>query len=186
MTSETAERPEKGSGEELARRLIREHGTRLYATAVRLCGNEADSEDIVSRTIARAVERFATFAGGSAEFTWLCAIMVNFRRMDARRKGANSLVFPEEMPETADARPTPAEKLEKADDARAIRRAVAALPEQLRAAVVLHYFNGMTVPAIASALGEPEGTIYYRLHDAKSRIREKIEKHSTDGASRRI
>ena len=39
-----------------ARLLIEEFGVRLFATAYRLCLNDADAEDLTSRTFARAVE----------------------------------------------------------------------------------------------------------------------------------
>lgn len=100
--------------------------------------------------------------------------MANFFKTGLRRKGANSLEFLEDLPEVPDERPSPAETAERADDAREVRAAVAALPGRLREAVVLFYFGGMSVPAIAKSLGEPEGTVYYRLHEAKKAIREKI------------
>ncbi len=166
---EICERPDEG-----ARLLVGKYGRRLYAAAMRLCRNEADAEDLVSRTLARVIQNAGSFKGDSEFFTWQCAIMVNFFKMDRRRKGGNSLEFPEEWPEVSDERPSPAEAIERADDAREVRAAVAALPDRLRETVVLFYFGGMSVPEIAKSLGEPEGTVYYRLHEAKKAIREKI------------
>ena len=162
-------RPEDG-----ARLLVGAYGRRLYAAAMRLCHNETDAEDLVSRTLARVVQSIGSFKGDSSFFTWQCSIMANFFKMDIRRKAANSLVFPDELPERTDERPTPAEAAERADDAREVRAAVASLPERLRAAVVMFYFAGMSVPAIAKSMGEPEGTVYYWLHEAKKTIHEKI------------
>ena len=169
ILEELRERP--GTGAKL---LVDAYGRRLYAAAMRLCRNESDAEDLVARTLARAIQSIGSFKGESAFFTWLCSILANFFKMDLRRKGANSLEFPDELPEVADERPSPAESLERADDAREVRAAVAALPDRLREAVVLFYFCGMSVPAIAESLGAPEGTVHYRLHEAKRAIREKI------------
>ena len=163
------ERPEEG-----ARLLVGKYGRRLYAAAMRMCRNEADAEDLVSRTLARVVQNIGSFKRESEFFTWQCAIMANFFKMDLRRKGANSLEFPEKLPERVDERPSPAEAVERADDARKVREAVAVLPDNLRIAVTLFYFGGMSVPAIAQSLDVPEGTIYYWLHEAKKAIREKI------------
>lgn len=127
-----------------ARVLIEEYDARLYATAFRLCLNEQDAEDLVQRTLVRAIERIATYNGASAFFTWMCAILINFRRMDVRRKAANALVFDDTQLESPDARPDPGESLAQADEAAALRRAVACLPEDLRLAVVMHYFNGVS------------------------------------------
>ncbi len=169
ILQELKKRPEEG-----ARLLVGAYGRRLYAAAMRMCRNETDAEDLVARTLARVAQCADSFKGESGFFTWQCSIMANFLKMDLRRKGANALVFPEKLPEMADERPSPAESAECADDAREVRAAVAALPLRLRITVEFFYFGGMPVPSIAKSLGEPEGTVYYWLHEAKKAIREKI------------
>ena len=71
----------------------------------------------------------------------MCAILANFHRMDVRRKAANALAFNPEPPDCIDERPNPSEVLAAGDEAAAIRAAVDALPEELRTAIVLHYFE---------------------------------------------
>ena len=58
----------------------------------------------------------------------------------------------------------------------ALRRAVLRLPEDLRLVVVMHYFNGFSVPEMAKTIQSPEGTVYYRLHEARLRIRNYLSK----------
>ena len=155
-----------------ARELVSEYGARLFATAYRICGNEKDAEDLVQRTFVRVVERIGSFNGRSAFFTWMCAILVNFHRMDRRGKARNALALGEEASaDVADPSPDPAGRLADEDEAVAIRRAVAQLPELERETVVLHYFNGFSVPEIARMQKTPEGTVYYRLHQARAEIR---------------
>ena len=166
-----AEDPERG-----AEALVKEHGTRLYATAFRICQNEKDAEDLVFRTFARVVERIGSFHEQSGFFTWMCAILVNFHNMDMRRKAANALDFGEDVPERPDPRPDPLESLASNDEAAILRAAVDALPDDLRETIVLHYFDEMSVPDIAKALEVPEGTVYWRLHEGRKRIREKVAK----------
>ena len=156
--------------------LVEEYSARLYATAFRICQNEKDAEDLVFRTLARVVSEIRSFRGDSAFFTWMCAIMMNFRRMDARRKGANSLMLVDELPECADLRPSPSDETASGDEAAVLRAAVDALPADLRAAVVLHYFDEMSVPKIAEALEIPEGTVYWRLHEGRKKIHERVAK----------
>ena len=159
-----------------AEALVEEYGTRLYATAFRICLNEKDAEDLVFRTFARVVERIGSFRGNADFFTWMCAILVNFHHMDARRKAANALVFGEELPDRPDPRPDPSETLAADDEAAILRAAVDALPDELREAIVLHYFDGMSVPEMAKAAEVPEGTVYWRLHEGRKRIRETVAK----------
>ena len=56
-----------------------------------------------------------------------------------------------------------ARALEEADRARAVRRAVDALPAKYREVLILFYFHDKDVAATASSLGLPEGTIKARL-----------------------
>jgi len=166
-----AKDPDRG-----ASALIEDYGERLYATAFRICLNEQDAEDLVQRTLVRVVERISSYKGDSAFFTWMCAILVNFRRMDVRRKAANALVFDETPLDAPDERPDPGEAAAQDDEAAALRRAVSRLPEDLRLVVVMHYFNGLSVPEIARAVHAPEGTVYYRLHESRQRIRKFLSK----------
>ena len=156
--------------------LVKEYGTRLYATAFRLCQNGHDAEDLVFRTFARVIEKIRTYNAKSSFFSWMCAILTNFYRMDARRKAANALVFNPEPPDRVDEGPNPFETLTADDEASVIRAAVDALPDDLRTAIVLHYFDGMSVPEIVNALEEAEGTVYWRLHEGRKRIREIVTK----------
>lgn len=158
----------------VAMRLFAEFGERLYNTAFLMCRNASDVEDLVMRTIERAVSRFGQYDDTRAVFPWLCGILTNFYRMDIRGKGRNALDFMSDPPEPTDERPDPAEVLAREADARAVQKAVANLPERYRALVVLRYFDDMTVPQIAAALVLPEGTVKRLLHEARSRIRREL------------
>ena len=98
-------------------RLLSEYGDRLFNTARKMCCNEADAEDLTFKTLERVVLKIGTYKGNSSFFSWMCSILVNFIRMDARRKIPNALEFCEDVPETADVCPTPVEWAEKADGA---------------------------------------------------------------------
>lgn len=154
-----------------ARRLVAEYRGRLYQVAYRLCFSAADADDLCFRTLQRAVERIGRYRPGGSFFQWLYAILVNFRRMDVRRKAANMLIFPEDPPDVPADAPNAAETLSAAEDAAAVRAAVAALPEIFREVVVFRYFEDMSVPEIAQVLGVPEGSVKSRLNRAKLRIR---------------
>ena len=159
-----------------AHRLVAEYGDRLYETAIRLCGNESDAGDYVFRTLERAIERIEGFKGRSSLFTWLYEIMVNLMRTDARRKAANALTFPGELPECEDQRPNAGAALDAKTEAEAVQAAIRELSPPLRAAVVFRYYEDMTVSEIAHILSVPEGTVMRRLYDAKNIIRRRIER----------
>jgi len=166
IEDEIKQRPEAG-----ARRLVAEYRERLYQVAYRLCLNAADADDLVFRTMQRAMERIGGYHPTGSFYQWLYAIMVNFRRMDLRRKAANMLDFTDELPEVASDAPAPSETLAAAEDASAVRAAVDSLPDIFREVVVFRYFEDMSVPEIAQLLGLPEGSVKSRLSRAKLRLR---------------
>lgn len=154
-----------------ARRLVAEYRERLYQVAYRLCLNAADADDLAFRTLQRAIERIDAWRPTGSFFHWLYAILVNFRRMDVRRKAANMLAFADELPDEASDAPDAAATLAAAEDAAAVRAAVAALPDIFREVVVFRYFEDLSMPEIAAVLGIPEGSVKSRLSRAKRRIR---------------
>ena len=153
-----------------AKRLVAEYGDRLFTAACRIVQSEADAEDLVFRTFERVLEKICQFNSRSSFFSWMYSVMLNFRRMDLRRKGANALVFDGEVPEMEDAAPDPCEALAAKADAEAIRNAVDNLSEPLRTVVTLHYFEDFSLLEIAGILSLPLGTVKFRLHHARKEL----------------
>ena len=157
-----------------AKALMDGYGGCLFKTAFRLCSNAATAEDLTSRTIVQAVRCIGQFDETVSFFGWLCAILLNFFRMDMRRKGANALMFMDELPAVMDASPNPAEVLEMKTDAAAIRAAVAQLSPALREAVVLRYFDELPEAEIARVLETTVGAVKVRLHAARRKLKEML------------
>ena len=167
----------KQDPEEGAKRLVAEFGDRLFAVAYKVCLNTADAEDLVYRTLMRAIEKIDSFEGNSSFYTWLYAILMNFRRMDVRSLQSDRLVFGEKLPDVQDDRLDPVETLAQKVDAGFLRKAVSELPEDLRSVVVFRYFEDLPLVEIARLLKLPPGTVRFRLFTAKRLIRQKIGKH---------
>jgi RNA polymerase sigma-70 factor (ECF subfamily) len=65
--------------------------------------------------------------------------------------------------------------LELREDARAVRAAVLELPLKLRTVIVLREFEDLPYKAIAEIVDVPIGTVMPRLHDARGRLRRRLE-----------
>ena len=150
---------ERGAG-----RLVAEYGNRLYAAAVLLCANNHDAEELVFRTFDQAVKKIRQFDPSRSFFTWLYAIMLNFHRMNHRRRRVEVVPMgaAEDLPEQSTA--LIAETQDAGDE---VANAIRALSPQLREVVVLRYFADKTVDEIAAALNIPVGTVKSRLHNAR-------------------
>ena len=150
-----------------AERLVAEYGNRLYAAAVLLCANDHDAEELVFRTFDQAVKKIRQFDPGRSFFTWLYAIMLNFHRMNHRRRRVEVVPMgaAEDLPEQTTA-PT-AETQDAGDE---VANAIRALSPPLREVVVLRYFADKTVEEIAATLDIPVGTVKSRLHHAREAL----------------
>lgn len=157
------------------RRLVAEYGDRLFGVARRLGLAEHDAAELVFRTLLRAVERIESFNGKSSFYTWLYAIMMNFRRMDIRAAKADcALEFVPDVPDCEDERPDPGEAFARVVDAEILRKVVDELPQGLRDVVVFRYYEDMSMNEIAQVLSIPSGTVRFRLFRAKKILRDRF------------
>jgi RNA polymerase sigma-70 factor (sigma-E family) len=152
--------------------LHRAHFGRLWQVAVMLTGDRAAAEDLVQDAFAlllRAQRRRGGPAAG-AELAYLRSTVVNlsasrWRRLAVARRHVPTI--------TASAR-TDAQSADEDAAARsrgaAVRAAVLALPDRQRAAVVLHYFEGLTDAEVAAELGVSVGTVKSHLHRARASL----------------
>ena len=132
----------------------------LWRFALALMRNETDAEDLVQDTLARALERSASFRGESGLATWLHRIAHNLAVDGFRRKGREADVDIDEVEDrwrdddyTVDAEAV----AERAHDRGELEDALVHLPFPLRAMVLLHDVEGWTVKEIAemSEIGLP-------------------------------
>ena len=77
----------------------------------------------------------------------------------------------DETAEVASSAPTPYEQVERDALRSRIQDAIEALPEHERTTAILRYINGYTQAEIADFLEAPLGTVKYRLHSARKRLR---------------
>ena len=156
-----------------ARRLVAEYGNRLYAAALLFCKNDSDAEELVFRTLERAVSHIAQYEPKGEFFSWLYVIMRNFRLMDLRKNEPEILPVgaPQDLPEVADARL--AQALSSVD-AETVRAAVRILPDIHSEVLVLRFLEGRSMEEISGMIGIPLGTVKSRLHNAKAALRDAL------------
>lgn len=160
-------------------RLFAEYRFSLHAEALQLClGNQSDAEDLTIRTLDRAIRKIAFFDERKGRvIDWMRQIMRNLRKNDLDLKAANAVVAfdPSDMEAALGQSDSSTERdiLSKSDD-EFLRRAVYALPEDLREAVVLHYLMDLPIAQVAKILRVPVGTVKARLHYARKVLQGKL------------
>ncbi|GBD10187.1 ECF RNA polymerase sigma factor SigK [Candidatus Thermoflexus japonica] len=163
-----------GGDEQALAALYDRHGARAFSLALRILGDPETAEEVVLDVFWSVWQHAGTFMPERGRFTtWLYA-MVRHRAIDQlrRRRARPSQaheIEPESM-EAAAADPTVEALAEAEELARAVREAMAALPEAQRQVLELAYFRGWSHREIAEYLGEPLGTVKSRLHLALRKL----------------
>jgi RNA polymerase sigma-70 factor (ECF subfamily) len=152
--------------------LFRRHRDRLWAVALRTLGDREDAADALQEALLSAHRAAPRFRGDSAVTTWLHRIVVNSCLDRIRRRQAHPTV---PLPDgNADPdRPTgvePAAPVTDHDTALVVRQALARLPEDQRAALVLVDVQGYPVAEAAVLLGVAEGTVKSRCSRGRARL----------------
>ncbi|GAB2574974.1 RNA polymerase sigma factor SigM [Streptomyces capparidis] len=153
--------------------IVRRHRDRLWAVALRTLGDREEAADAVQDALVSAFRAAASFRGQSAVSTWLHRITVNacldrLRKADSRRTSpvSDSDRF-EELLEPHESAEAPAERGELHAE---LMTALAALPPEQRAALVLVDMQGYAVAEAAEILGVPTGTVKSRCARGRARL----------------
>lgn len=160
--------------------LVRMHQRRVYACAARMLGDRSEAEDAVQETFLRAYRAIDRFDGRAELSTWLYRICVNvsLNAIRKRKRIDTSDIHDPRVPE-AEAEPTqgntnPAHAVENAQLYARLSRAMDELSPSLRSTVVLVLLEGVPQKDAAEALGCSEGTIAWRIHESRKKLREKL------------
>ena len=156
---------------------------RLLRQAVALTGDVSAAEDLVSETLVEAWKSLARYDESCRFSTWLYAIAGNLVRdryrwrkrhpqvsLDAPNEpGGND--FAESLP---DAAPSASQTAQGNERAEAVRRAVAALPEQLRVPLILSEYEEKSHAEIGQILQCSAKAVEVRIYRARRQLRESL------------
>jgi RNA polymerase sigma-70 factor (ECF subfamily) len=161
--------------------LFRRHRDRLWAVALRTMGNPDDAADGLQDGMIAAFRRAGSFRGDAAVTTWLHRVVVNAcldRIRASRVRRADPL--PDDLEEYGDrgsritgddhATMDPADASVAAERRRVVLDALAQLPPEQRAALVLVDMEGYPVADVAEMLGCAVGTVKSRCSRGRARL----------------
>ena len=162
--------------------LVRRYQKRIYRLAVHLLRDAAEAEDVTQDTFVRAYGALDRFDGRSEPFTWMYRIAVNLSLNRIRARKARRQSAPLDDPRIEglllDAPSTvtdPASHSADRELALALCDGLDELSETLRTTLVLVTVDGLSHAEAAEVLGCPEGTVAWRVHEARKRLRVFLE-----------
>ncbi|MBK6881075.1 MAG: sigma-70 family RNA polymerase sigma factor [Elusimicrobia bacterium] len=165
----------------------------LYGVALRMARNPQSAEDLVAETYARAWKNLDRFQAGTNIRAWLYRIMTNafineFRKkrrepekvsMDAYDR-VDDFHFFHKIASEASRAPDPVKDVVARLTNEDFQKALDALPEEYRAAVLLYDLQGLSYDETAQALEVPVGTVRSRLARGRRRMQESLFRHARD------
>ncbi len=166
---------------ELEEQLARLHRD-SFGWALSCCDwNEADAEDVLQTTYLKVVSGRARFGGRSAFRTWLFGVIRRTAQEQRRRARSHRERAERLGREPLEAAPRPDELTERAEQAQALRQALAHLPERQREVLHLVFYQDLTIREAAEVLDVSLGTARVHYERGKKRLRVLLKEESGGG-----
>ena len=157
--------------------LVERHRAAVYRTALVVCGSRPDAEEVAQDTFLAAWRSLDRFRGDSQFKTWVLAIAWK-RALTRRRSVWNRIRRLADRPdsgfEPAARGPGAEERLIGSDFADCVARLVRTLPVKLRDPLLLAATGEWTFAEMAVALNVAEGTLKWRVMEARRRLKQKL------------
>ena len=169
--------------------LVRRYQRRIFRLAFHLVRTGAEAEDVTQETFVRAYQAIDRFDGRSEPFTWLYRIAVNLSLNTLRSRKASRDSTPSDDPRIeallTETRPSqggdPAMATQHRQMAAALCDGIDALSDTLRTTLILVCIDGLGHDDASKVLGCPEGTVAWRVHEARRKLREYLASRGFGG-----
>jgi RNA polymerase sigma-70 factor (ECF subfamily) len=157
--------------------LVTRYRKRIFALALHITRSASEADDIAQDVFLKAYRALPEFEGRSQFFTWVYRMTVNRSlnvRRDRTRRGEDVVLDDPrlELAVAVDARSNPGREAELRQSYARLLRALDALPVDMRTTVILVSLQGLSHGEVAVVQKVSEGTIAWRMHEARRRLHE--------------
>ena len=169
--------------------LVLKYQGRIAALISRYVSDAGELEDVTQEAFIKAYRALGKFRGDSAFYTWLYRIAANAAKnhlvAKGRRPGADATIEDAEgfgeggmLSESA----SPEALAMGGELAEVVESALNALPDELKAALMLREFDGLSYDDIADVLGCPVGTVRSRIFRAREAVDQRVKEQISGGS----
>jgi RNA polymerase sigma-70 factor, ECF subfamily len=165
-------------------RIVAQYWRKVFNVAYKFVGKHDEAEDLTQDIFLKIFKSLDTFDRRANFQTWLISVSRNlcidhYRSVRKERETIDRAVDPSELsPVAKEAGPVAA--LEQRDRVALLRRALGALPETLRTAVVMRDIQELSYQEIADRLRLPEGTVKSRINRGRTELARQIRRRQRD------
>jgi RNA polymerase sigma-70 factor (ECF subfamily) len=158
--------------------LVRRHQQGLFSYLYRMCRNSSDAEEMAQAAMVRAWEKLGGFRGASSFKTWLYRIGTNLCfNLRTRRKPTEELSETMAAPDCEGPEQVYQQRVREA----VVWTALAGLPNDQRAALVLSVYHDMSYQEIAHTMGKTVRAVDSLLFRAKTNVRKALAEQRSKG-----
>ena len=169
--------------------LVLKYQGRIAALVSRYVSDSGEVEDVTQEAFIKAYRALGKFRGDSAFYTWLYRIAANASKnhlvAKGRRPAADATIEDAEgfeegglLSESA----SPEALAMGGELAEVVESALNALPDELKAALMLREFDGLSYDDIADVLGCPVGTVRSRIFRAREAVDQRVKEQISGGS----
>ena len=158
--------------------LVTAYQRQVYNLCLRMLGNPASAEDVTQEAFISAYRRIDTYRGGNFK-AWLLRIATNACYDALRRQGRRPASSLDSLYEDSDSPPipdtgtiSPETSIEQRELRETVQAALALIPADQRAAIILCDLQGLAYEEIAVAVAVPIGTVRSRIHRGRKMLKE--------------
>jgi RNA polymerase sigma-70 factor (ECF subfamily) len=168
------------AGDKLAMKVLyARHHVQTYRFLLRLVGDEAHAEDLVSEVFFDVWRNAHQFQGNSRVSTWILAI-ARFKALSALRRRKDDELDDDQAAAIADTADDPEIAVQKKDRVAIMRQCLSHLSLVHREIIDLAYYQDKPINEVAEILGVPENTVKTRMFHARRRLSELLAQHGID------
>ena len=150
------------------------HVPMLYKSAIRMCGNSNDAQDLVQETLYIALKSFHQLIDPAKSKSWMFSILRNLFLKDIEKTKKRAEIEFDSVCDKLSDRQHPEGDFLRAEVRNNIQVVLNTLEERLRVVLVKFYFDGLSYKEISELLNIPIGTVMSRIARAKVYLKREI------------
>lgn len=160
--------------------LVRRWERHIYGLAFRMLGRDDEARDATQETFLSAYRNLSKFRGEAKFSSWIYRIALNICNTKLRSRSKEELSIEGQREEVGFDIPAevedPDEALQREEVVRYVRRALQALPPEMRQVIIMKEYEGLKFSEIAEILGVPVSTVKTRMYTGLAELRKRLER----------